>query len=131
MPHRVVIAPIVELPFGEGKTWGERHRLVDSILGGWTLSTAINLQSGFPLNIQQTDNTGTFAGVQRPNIVPGVDLSTPGSFEDRLASARSPRRDLDQPGRVHGRAGVHLRQRAADDYRAAFAGAVTTSTACS
>jgi len=90
VPHRVIIAPIVELPFGKGKKWGSDNSAVDWILGGWTLSTAINLQSGFPLNIQQTDNTGTFAGVQRPNIVPGVDLSTPGSFEDRLASADHP-----------------------------------------
>ena len=28
--------------------------------------------------------------MQRPNIVSGVDLSTPGSFEDRLASADHP-----------------------------------------
>ena len=90
MPHRVIIAPIVELPFGKGKKWGSNSGVADWIVGGWTISTAINLQSGFPLNVQQTDNTGTFAGVQRPNIVSGADLATSGSFEDRLASADHP-----------------------------------------
>ena len=90
VPHRVIIAPIVELPFGKGKKWANDSSVADWIIGGWTLSAAINLQSGFPLNVQQTDNTGTFAGVQRPNIVPGADLATSGSFEDRLSSADHP-----------------------------------------
>jgi hypothetical protein len=90
VPHRVIIAPIVELPFGKGRKWGSDSSLANWIAGGWTVSAAINLQSGFPLNIQQTDNTGTFSGVQRPNIVSGVDLATSGSFEDRLASADHP-----------------------------------------
>jgi trimeric autotransporter adhesin len=90
VPHRVIIAPIVDLPFGKGKKWGSNSSVANAIVGGWTVSAAINLQSGFPLNIQQTDNTGTFAGVQRPNLVPGVDLATAGSFEDRLASADHP-----------------------------------------
>jgi hypothetical protein len=42
------------------------------------------------LIVQQADNTGLLGGVQRPNIVPGADLSTPGSYEDRLASADHP-----------------------------------------
>jgi hypothetical protein len=90
VPHRVIIAPVVELPFGRGKKWGGKSSAAEWIAGGWTLSAAINLQSGFPLEVQQGDNTGTFSGVQRPNIVPGVDLSTPGSYEDRLASADHP-----------------------------------------
>jgi hypothetical protein len=90
VPHRVIIAPIVELPFGRGKKWGADSSAAEWIAGGWTLSAAINLQSGFPLNVQQSDNTGTFSGMQRPNIVSGADLATPGSYEDRLASADHP-----------------------------------------
>ena len=47
----------------------------------------VNLQSGFPIGIQQSDNTGTFGGAQRPNIIAGVDPATPGGYLDRLASA--------------------------------------------
>jgi trimeric autotransporter adhesin len=90
VPHRVIIAPIVQLPFGSGQRWGSKSTLADWIAGGWTLSTQINLQSGFPLSVQQNDNTGTFSGVQRPNLVPGVPLDTPGDLADRLASADHP-----------------------------------------
>ena len=90
VPHRVIIAPVVELPFGRGKRWGSKSSAAEWLAGGWILSAAVNLQSGFPLNIQQTDNTGTFAGVQRPNLVPGVDLATSGDYAGRLASADHP-----------------------------------------
>jgi hypothetical protein len=89
VPHRVIIAPIFELPFGRGHALAQSG-VADAVLGGWILSTAINLQSGFPLEVQQSDNTGTFSAVQRPNIVPGVDLATPGNYEDRLESTNPP-----------------------------------------
>jgi hypothetical protein len=40
--------------------------------------------------VQQSDNTGTFGGAQRPNLVSGVDLGTSGNMADRLASADHP-----------------------------------------
>jgi hypothetical protein len=90
VPHRVIIAPVFELPFGRGKKWGSDSSAAEWILGGWTVSAAINMQQGFPLSVQQADNTGTFSAVQRPNLVPGVDLTTSGNYEDRLASADHP-----------------------------------------
>jgi hypothetical protein len=59
------------------------------LAGGWTASAVFNFQSGFPIGTSQTQNTLLGNG-QRPNIVPGVDMGTPGSFEDRLASADHP-----------------------------------------
>jgi hypothetical protein len=90
VPHRLIIAPMFELPFGRGKKYGANSTLADIIAGGWQITTAINIQSGFPLSVGQSDNTGTFSNVQRPNIVPGVDLATPGSYEERLGSADHP-----------------------------------------
>jgi trimeric autotransporter adhesin len=90
VPHRVIIAPMAELPFGRGKKWANTSRTADLLLGGWTLSAAINIQSGFPVAVGQADNTGTFSGTQRPNLVQGADLSTSGGYEDRLASADHP-----------------------------------------
>ncbi len=90
VPHRVIIAPIFEVPVGRGKKYGSNSSAAEWIAGGWTLSAAINLQSGFPLSFNQSDNTGTFSGVQRPNLVPGVDLATTGDYAARLASADHP-----------------------------------------
>jgi trimeric autotransporter adhesin len=88
VPHRLIIAPIVQPPFGRGRKWATSG-LADWIAGGWTVSAAINMQSGFPLFVVQSDNTGTFGGTQRPNLT-GAPFETPGSYADRLASADHP-----------------------------------------
>ncbi len=91
VPHRVIIAPIAELPFGKDRQYANKSEWADWIIGGWTVSALINLQAGFPLNIQQSNPNGALSGVAaRPNLNSGVDLATPGSYEDRLASADHP-----------------------------------------
>ena len=80
-----------ELPFGTGRRWANSSKLADLLIGGWTVSSVINLQSGFPLNVQQAADSRLSVGgtttANRPNLVGGVDLATAGSYEDRLASA--------------------------------------------
>jgi hypothetical protein len=90
VPHRVIIAPMAELPFGKGKKYGSNSTAVDLILGGWTIAAAINIQSGFPLQVVQADNVGLLGGSQRPNVVQGATLGTSGNNEDRYASADHP-----------------------------------------
>jgi len=89
VPHRFIFAPIVELPFGKGKGRAETG-LANALAGGWTIAVATNLQSGFPITINQSDNSGTLSGSQRPNLVPGVDLATTGDYAARLATADHP-----------------------------------------
>src|SRR2546425_604419 len=84
--HRVILAPVVELPFGQNRKWANSSKAADWVAGGWSISTIVNLQSGFPLNVTQTDNTGLLGAAQRPNLS-GQPLATPGGYEDRLASA--------------------------------------------
>jgi trimeric autotransporter adhesin len=94
VPHRVILAPIVELPFGQGRKWATSDGPLDWVIGGWTVSSIVNLQSGFPLNVQQPADSRLSVGgtstANRPNLVPNVDLGTAGSFQDRLASADHP-----------------------------------------
>ena len=90
VPHRVILAPIVELPFGSGRKWAT-GRAADLLIGGWTVSAAISLQSGFPINIQQAaDSRLGGSNANRPNLVSGAELASPGSFADRLASDDHP-----------------------------------------
>jgi hypothetical protein len=86
VPHRVIIAPIVELPFGRNRKWANNSTAADWLIGGWTVSAIANLQSGFPITVQQSDNTGLLGGAQRPNLS-GQSIATTGDYEDRLASA--------------------------------------------
>jgi len=86
--HRVIFAPIWNLPFGKGRHYVPKTQWGEILGGGWTASAIINLQSGFPIGLAQSDNT-LFAGANRPNLT-GVGFETSGSFADRLASADHP-----------------------------------------
>src|SRR5207253_658234 len=44
VPHRVIIAPVVELPFGRGKKWGNESAFADYLAGGWSAAAVVNLQ---------------------------------------------------------------------------------------
>ena len=90
VPHRVQVVPIVELPFGQGRRWAT-GRTASWIVGGWSVSTVMSFESGQPVNVvQSSDNTGSFSGQQRPNVVPGVSPTTPGDTLDRLNNYINP-----------------------------------------
>jgi hypothetical protein len=80
------IAPIYELPFGQGKRWVQ-NEVLDYIVGGWTVSGTLSVQSGFPLNVQQAaDSRLGGQNANRPNLT-GVEIATEGDLYDRLSSA--------------------------------------------
>ncbi len=84
VPHKVVLSPTFQLPFGEGKRWATTGA-AKHILGDWTLSSIIAVESGFPISYSNNTNglSPAFFLVQRPNPT-GSDLETSGSREDRL-----------------------------------------------
>ena len=83
VPHKLTVAPIVHLPFGPGKRWAHSG-LRASLLGGWTVSSIIGLESGFPIAIASaTNNPGLFSRTQRANPT-GADPVTNGSRETRI-----------------------------------------------
>lgn len=83
-PHKLVASPIIRLPFGEG------HRFLSSGIGSaiasdWTVSFVIQVQSGFPIGVSQSNNNTNLLGSnQRPNLVSGQDPQVGGSVTDRL-----------------------------------------------
>jgi trimeric autotransporter adhesin len=92
VPHRIIVAPIFELPFGKGKSFANNSGLADAIIGGWTIASITTWQSGFPLNVQESNPNSILGGGTgaRPNITPGVDLATPGDYYARLSTADHP-----------------------------------------
>jgi hypothetical protein len=88
VPHKLVLAPIVELPFGQGKRWAT-GRVADLLVGGWTFSAVASFESGFPTatrystSFSQT-HLGNFGNVElRPNHVEG-NPNTEGGMYDRI-----------------------------------------------
>jgi hypothetical protein len=83
VPHKVTIAPIVQLPFGPGKRWAQTGAAA-WLLGDWTISSIIAFESGFPISVSMdSQNTQAFTRVQRAN--PGTgEAETSGDRSDRF-----------------------------------------------
>src|SRR5262249_57166139 len=80
--HRFVATGDWQMPFGHGRRFGSSlNRLADAVLGGWEVSAFFLLQSGYPLQVNQSGGT-LWNGTQRPNLV--GDPATSGDIHDRL-----------------------------------------------
>jgi hypothetical protein len=68
-PQRFVLAAVYDLPFGRNR-WmgGGMNRILDAIVGGWSMNALVTLQSGQPIPFGLAN--GSIAdGTQRPNIL--------------------------------------------------------------
>jgi hypothetical protein len=97
-PHKLVMAPTMMLPFGDGRKFLSHSRLADALLGGWSITPVVTLQSGFPIGVSQNQNStpflfggnGTTMGAQqRPDIIPGQPFLAPGDITDRITANTS------------------------------------------
>jgi trimeric autotransporter adhesin len=89
-PHRFVVAPIVALPFGKDHKIG-KSGVGNLFAGGWTVAAVFTWQSGFPIGVTQSNSQSNLLGNRvRPNLVSGVDTTTSGNWQDRIASADHP-----------------------------------------
>jgi hypothetical protein len=70
-PQRLAAAVVVDLPIGRDR-WigGGMNRVLDAVIGGWSVSTLISEQSGQPLSIYMSNNR-LLDGNQRPNVLCG------------------------------------------------------------
>lgn len=95
-PHKVVIAPTLQLPFGEGAKYLSTSRIGNILLGGWSITPVVTFLSGFPIGVRQELTAGrsfllgdcgtttACAGNLRPNVVPGADFGVDGDITDRI-----------------------------------------------
>ncbi len=83
-PHRLSLASTYELPFGKGRHFLAKNRLLDFAAGGWSVNVVSVLQSGYPLAISQPNNNSVIgASTQRPNAT-GVPAAVDAPFEKRI-----------------------------------------------
>ena len=65
--HDLSAVGVYQLPFGRGQAYGSGvNRLVDLLLGGWSISASAVAYSGFPVTINgpQNSNTNSFGGAR-------------------------------------------------------------------
>ncbi len=85
VPHRFIISYVYELPFGRGRHFGRSvPRLMDALLGGWTIEGITNYQSGGAFGISANNvcrcfNSGSYANSK------GYSAKLEGRAEDRLS----------------------------------------------
>ena len=84
VPHKIAISPIIELPFGEGKRWANSGA-AKWILGDWTITSIISIESGFPMAYSANSNDLSVLGGQMQRVNPGTgNPETDGSRTDRI-----------------------------------------------
>ncbi len=65
-----------ELPFGKGKTFLNRNRVVDAFVGGWQLASLVTMRSGIPFTVVTSGGITNAGGADRPNRIGSGNLSS-------------------------------------------------------
>jgi len=67
--HTLAAYSVYELPIGHGKRFGkDLNKVVDGVVGGWTISPIITIHGGFPMTPYGSgDQSGTNSRSSRPN----------------------------------------------------------------
>ena len=84
IPQYFTLNYLLDAPFGKGKRFlTNSNGLLDHVVSGWGLSGITTYESGFPLNLNVQGGNALannfYAGTIRPNVVPGVSKTMPGS----------------------------------------------------
>jgi Flp pilus assembly protein TadD len=74
-PQRLVLQYNLDLPFGHGQTYLANSGKLDRLVSGWEMTGIYTAQSGIPIGFTTaTNNTNSYGGGSRPNVVPGCKL---------------------------------------------------------
>jgi outer membrane receptor protein involved in Fe transport len=95
---------VYELPFGNGRRFATRNRVVDYAIGGWQVNSIAIARSGQPYNIVvsgDTANTGNTGNYLRANLVgnPALANPTPAMYFNKAAFAAPPQYTFGNLGR--------------------------------
>jgi outer membrane receptor protein involved in Fe transport len=72
--HRLVFSSIYELPVGNNKLFRPSSRILNSVVGGWSLGAIMEVHSGPPLSASVlTNQTNSYSDGVRPNVVGNPD----------------------------------------------------------
>jgi Carboxypeptidase regulatory-like domain/TonB dependent receptor len=84
---RLVMSPVVQLPFGQGKMFLKNgNRIVNSLVSGYQISSLVQVQTGRPFTIYNTNTNATLSqnSTDRPNQYANPNTGAPGSRPGKL-----------------------------------------------
>jgi hypothetical protein len=87
IPNNLIVSYVYDLPIGKGHTLlPKASGLIGALVSGWGLNGITTFQSGPPLSfVTAVNNTNSFGGNPRPNVIAGCDKSLPGSAQARIS----------------------------------------------
>lgn len=87
VPQRAVITFSTQLPFGRGKKYLNKNKLMNRFVGNWQFFSNTTLQAGLPVNVGGPD-LSRIAGANpsRASVVPGVEAAYP--LSQSIANSR-------------------------------------------
>jgi len=69
IPASLAAHLVYDLPFGKGKHFSDLSKLANTVVGGWSVTTALSLHSGLPWGVTELTNTSnTYSSALRANI---------------------------------------------------------------
>ncbi len=86
---RLVLSPVVQLPFGQGKMFlGNANRVVNALVSGYQISSLVQIQTGRPFTVYNTNTNATLSqnSVDRPNHSYDPNTGAPGSRPEGSSS---------------------------------------------
>lgn len=108
--HRFIWSSVYELPFGRQRPLAISNRVLDAVIGGWSLGYILEMRSGSPYGVlEQTNRTNAFSEAQRPNVVGEAEISGSRSRAEQVngwfnvnAFAQPPQYTFGNAGRTSG-----------------------------
>jgi Carboxypeptidase regulatory-like domain len=77
IPHSLVLNYVYDLPVGRGKRiGGGMNAIVDEVVGGWQVSGITTAQSGFPMAIGASGNSGSVFGGNQHAVLTGASFKS-------------------------------------------------------
>ncbi len=74
-PQRFVASTVYQLPIGRGRAYlANTPRVVNAILGGWSMAAIVTLESGRLASLSVRGNPSNTGGPDRPNVVHGWQI---------------------------------------------------------
>ena len=91
LPQAFTASVTYELPVGRGRKFlATPNRMVNAVVGGWQLATAVRLGSGLPLTFTAPNSLATYGySVSRPNITSLTDLTSGSQSPDHWFNTSS------------------------------------------
>lgn len=83
--HRLAYSSLYELPVGKGRRWTINNKVLDHVVGGWSMGGILEARTGAPYGVtESTNRLNAFSESQRPNLLRNPNLPGNRSRDEKI-----------------------------------------------